>query len=825
MNATLAAETTAPSTCPCAHCGLPSPRPVDATRPAFCCSGCKGAYELIRGWGLDEFYDLHSGGEESTVAPQLENFADLDDPQLMGLSAPRLVSGDQGALMRSELAITGLHCAACTWLIERVPPQVGGWIAASVNMPRRTVEVIYDPTKTKLSEIARTLSRLGYRLAPLVKDRVDQVESQQNRRMLVDVAIAAFCAANAMWIAVALYAGEFSWIAAEHVWFLRVAGVGLGLTAVLIPGRVFFRSALASLRTWTPHMDLPVAIGLTAGSAASVYGLIDPGSDVYFDSIAALVFFLLLGRWIQVRQQRRAGEAVAELTRLTPVAANRVDAEGKITRVPVEQIQVDDAVIAYPGESLPVDGQVISGASLIDRSLLTGESAPVAVSEGSLVEAGTDNLQSAITVRATTIGESTRIGLIAKSISAAAGSRTPVVQLANRIGGWFVIVVIGLALLTAGLWWHHPAAALANSVSLLIVACPCALALATPLAIALTVGRLARRRVLVRSGECLERLSSPGTIYFDKTGTLTAGRMQVTHWCGDDDSLRAAAAIEAEINHPVARAISLFAQSRLDDPAEHADEVEAGDVQQISGCGVMAIIDGNEVAVGNRRLLEQYARVPLDAELDRIAEEIEHAGASPAFVVSAGSPVAVLGITDPIRESSQQVLQRLQSDGWVVGLLSGDSQATADVVGGQLGIAREQIYGGLLPEQKLATIKSIRGRGPVVMVGDGVNDAAALAAADVGIAVRGGASASLAAAPVLVAGQQLDGIVDLVRGAGAARKTIIRNFVISLAYNILAVVLAIAGYITPLLAAVLMPISSISVLAMTLSSRLPRSEA
>ncbi len=563
MNATLVSQTTATSMCPCAHCGLPAPRGTDATRPAFCCSGCKGAYELIQGWGLDEFYDLHSGGEESTVADPLGNFADLDDPQLMGLSAPKLVSGDQGSLMRSELAITGLHCAACTWLIERVPQQVGGWIAASVNMHRRTIEVLYDPTKTKLSEIALTLSRLGYRIAPLVQDRIDEVESQQNRRMLIDVAIAAFCAANAMWIAVALYAGEFSWIAAEHVWFLRVAGVGLGLAAVVIPGRVFFRSALASLRTGTPHMDLPVAIGLTAGSLASIYGLIDPGSDVYFDSIAALVFFLLLGRWIQVRQQRRAGEAVAELTRLTPIAANRVDAEGNITRVRVEQLQVDDAVIVYPGESLPVDGQIICGASLIDRSLLTGESRPVTVGEGSLVEAGTDNLQSAITVRATTIGESTQIGQIAKSISAAAASRTPVVQLANRIGGWFVIAVIGLALLTAGLWWRHPAAALANSVSLLIVACPCALALATPLAIALTVGRLARRRVLVRSGECLERISSPGTIFFDKTGTLTAGRMQVTRWCGDDDALQAAAAIEADINHPAARAIVLFAQSRL----------------------------------------------------------------------------------------------------------------------------------------------------------------------------------------------------------------------------------------------------------------------
>ncbi len=809
------------TTCSCAHCGLPAPRPSDQTQPAFCCHGCKGAYELIRGWGLEEFYELQTPDHETAVSGQDDNFCDLDDPNLMGHSAPKLVSAGGRPLMKTELAITGLHCAACAWLIERLPERVDGWISASVNMHKRTIEVVFDPAKVKLSAIGRVLSRIGYRVAPRIIDRVAAAETRENHRMLIDLAIAGFCAANAMWIAVALYAGEFSWIAANHVWFLRAAGVGLGLAAVLIPGRVFFRSALASLRTMTPHMDLPVAIGLAAGSLASAYGLIDPDSDVYFDSIACLVFFLLLGRWIQVRQQRRAGEAVAELTRLTPIAANRLCENGSLERVRADQLQVGDLVIVGAGESLPVDGEVTQGCSLIDRSLLTGESRPLEVHEGSVVEAGTDNLQSTLTIRATLVGESTRIGGIAKAVSNAAASRTPVVQLANRIGGWFVVVVITLAVLTAVLWWQTPSKAIANAVSLLIVACPCALALATPLAIALTVGRLARRQVLVRSGQCLESLANPGTIFFDKTGTLTQGLMQVTHWFGDDATLQAAAAIEADVNHPLAHAIVRFAEHQGAVPDSLAVPTA---VQQTVGRGVSGIVLGKQFSLGNRSLLESRG-LTLEGELARIVGEIEASASSPVFVLAADIPVAVFGVSDPIRQSARHVVSALQRDGWKVAILSGDRQKTAVDVGEQLGILKESVHGQLMPDDKLAAIAAARGNGPVVMVGDGVNDAAALAAADVGVAIRGGASASLAASPVMIAGGQLDGVLELVRGARTTRRTIIRNFAVSLTYNVVAVVLAIVGIITPLLAAILMPISSISVLAMTLSSRLPARES
>ncbi len=263
--------------------------------------------------------------------------------------------------------------------------------------------------------------------------------------MLIDVAVAGFCAANAMWIAIALYAGELTGIAIGHAQLLRFAGVGLGLAAVIFPGRVFFRSAMASIATRTPHMDLPVAVGLFAGVAASLYALFDPSRDVYFDSIACLVFFLLTGRWLQMRQQRRAGEAVAELVRMSPAVATRLDADGATARVSVDDLMLGDLVLVQPSESVPVDGVVIDGESMVDRSLLTGESCPVDVGIGSEVEAGTDNMQSVLTIRVTATGEETRLASIRRAVSDAAETRTPVVQLANRIGAWFVIVVLVLA--------------------------------------------------------------------------------------------------------------------------------------------------------------------------------------------------------------------------------------------------------------------------------------------------------------------------------------------------------------------------------------------
>lgn len=804
----------------CAHCGLPAPAPVAAENGAepselsFCCRGCRGAYDLIRGWGLEEYYELRDAPSSDGQVDEdhTHRYRDLDDPSLLGRSAPMPVEASDEKLFRSKLSIAGLHCVACVWLIERACERIDGWHSSLVNMHTRTVDVVFNPQRVRLSEIATILHRVGYQVAPVRDSDLQARGLDDNQKMLIDIAVAGFCAANAMWVAIALYAGEFTGIAAGHANVLRIAGVVLGSLAVVFPGRVFFRSAWASWTTRTPHMDLPVAIGLSAGLAASVYGLFDLSSNVYFDSIACLVFFLLVGRWIQARQQRRAGEAVADLVRLAPSIATRIGSDGKPERVAVSTLIVGDLVRVPPGESVPIDGVVCEGTSSIDRSLLTGESVPIDVVEGSVIEAGTENLQATITLRATSAPEDTRFAKLTQAVSQAAQSRTPVVQLANRIGGWFVLIVLTLALITAVIWsFRDPSQVVSNVVSLLIVACPCALALATPLAIAVAIGRLARRKILIREGDCLERISRPGTIYFDKTGTLTRGSVSVTDWFGSDEALRMAASVERSIRHPIASSVCELADSK------QLSIETCADATQTVGQGVSGTVSGVSICVGGLRLLEEDG-VTIDAAMRNHIETIVANGSSPILVVEDAQVVAVFGIADEVRLESRDVIEFFHSRGWKVGILSGDHQSTVHRVAEKLGLPKESTRGDLLPHEKLDTIVQTAER-PVIMVGDGVNDAAALAAADVGIAIHGGAAASLNAAPVMIGDGQIAKVTKLVEAATQTRRSIRRNFAISISYNVFAVALAMTGSISPLVAAVLMPVSSVSVLALTLSHR------
>jgi len=811
-------DVAANQTVECAHCGLPSPRPRDESEPAFCCNGCRGAWQLIHGWGLEDFYALRDCDPNETFAEKNKrSFEDLDDPKLLLPSEVKRVSGPDGiSLAKVRLSISGLHCAACSWLIEQTPNHVIGWYSAEVQMHSRSVELVYDPSLIRLSELGQLLDRIGYRVRPYDQSSERDASDRESRQLLVEVAIAGFCAANAMWIAIALYAGTFTGIADSHRELLRLVGVGLGAFAVLVPGRLFLRGAWASLRMRIPHMDLPVAVGLLAGLIASIYGLFAPTSEIYFDSIATLVFFLLVGRWIQLRQQHSAGRSIAALLNLTPAAATRVDENDVMVRVPVREIVLGDVVKVGPGESIPVDGVVTHGESYVDRSLLTGESRPIAIGIRDKVEAGTENLESDIFVCTTAIGEQTRLGELSQSVASAAASKTPIVQLANRIGGWFVCIILSLAAMTAVVWWQiDSSVALSHSVALLIVACPCALALATPLAIAVAVGRLAERRILVRSGDSIEQLSKPGTIFFDKTGTLTQGRMQVTDWLGDEETLCIAARVEANIGHPIARAIVEYAKANSGMTIQNQTTV-ANVVNRV-GNGVEAEVDQSLYKIGSVKWLLGEAVERSSAQKAKV-DSILKSGSTPIVVLRDSELVAVLGVSDPLRSEAVEVIQKLRSAQWKVLILSGDHQAIVRYVAAKLGVSEEHALGEQTPEQKLSAIQNAKGNGPVVMVGDGVNDAAALAAADVGVALRGGANASLAAAPVLIGNSHLGGVVTLITSAKRTVRCIRDNFIVSISYNAIAAVLAMTGVISPLIAAVLMPISSLTVLTMVLAT-------
>jgi len=817
----MSAVKTASMTRPCIHCGEPSES--YAEQPAdeiFCCNGCRGAYELIHGWGLESFYGLRDqlGSGSATRVKDLSSRYDVfDNDEFLGPSKPH---AQQDGLMCTELAVHGLHCAACAWLIENAALRTPGWSVARVKMSDHTMRVVFDPTSTTLSAIARLLDRLGYELAPISPQR-DSHFQNENRRLLIQIALAGFCAANAMWIAVALYAGEAYGVAADHRFFMRMIGTALGVGAVIFPGRTFFIGAIASLKTRVPHMDLPVALGLSVGTIVGTVNAITGYGHLYFDSLAVLVFLLLIGRWIQFHQQHRAAKAVDLLLRITPRHATRVNEDESTDTVLVDTLQVGNHVRIGAGENIPVDGEILFGQTTVDRSLLTGESLPVGVGAGDEVSAGTLNLQRPIDVRVTATGRDSRIGKVMQTVEEAASEKIPIVQFADSVGGVFVVVVSVLAAISF-VWWLPAGWSMAAShaTALLIVACPCALALATPLAISVSLGRAARHRVLIRDGNTLSMLAKGGTIWFDKTGTLTSGRPNARLVWGDAEAIPPAASIENQCNHPVAEALVRMARIsgwELDDDAV-LDRVERQ--------GVIGRAAGHEVLVGSPGFMRERGFGLKEVVLDAI-ETCTRSAASPILIAVEGVVLAVIGISDPLKPNASETIRRLQKRGYRVGILSGDHPKIVSHVAGQVGIDPADVFGGLSPEDKLAAVRgdakyagqsSISKKpGTTVMIGDGANDAAALAAADVGIAVRGGAEVSLQAAPVFIASGELESVDDLVRGSKRTDWLIRTTMAVSLTYNVVAVALAMFGKISPLIAAILMPISSVSVLALTLA--------
>ncbi|KLU05815.1 cation-transporting P-type ATPase [Rhodopirellula islandica] len=813
-----AASSSIDVTLPCIHCGEPTDVHRDTDpQTVFCCHGCRGAYELIHGWGLENYYGLRDQlagggqpidrvGQPSSEETLHERYTVFDRADYLGASQP--IEQSDGT-MRCELAVHGLHCAACAWLIENVATRTPGWLDARVKMSEHTMRVVFDPKLISLSRIAQPLDRLGYELSPLPEHREDHFR-QENHRLLIQIAFAGFCAANAMWIAIALYAGEASDVEASHWSFLRWTGTGLGLAAVLLPGRTFFQGAWASVKTRTPHMDLPVALGLSVGTLAGVIAAVTGQGESYFDSLAVLVFLLLIGRWIQFHQQHRAAKAVDLLLRITPRHAHRILQNDQTELVLVDNLRPEDSVRVMAGQSVPVDGTVLAGQSSIDQSLLTGESLPVSVQVGESVSAGTVNLQSPLDIQVTSVGRESRIGQVMQSVEEAASQKTPIVQLADSIGGYFVVIVTLLAGITFCVWLGDgfgPAAS--HATSLLIVACPCALALATPLAIAVALGRAAKRKILIRDGSSLQTLASVGTIWFDKTGTLTEGKPRAEFVEGDASAIAHAAAIERSCEHPIAIAIQREAKRRdLDIPTNaQLDQVHVG--------GVSGESDGHPVLVGSLSFMQKH-HVAISDSVLAACEHCTNQSSSPSVIAIDGIATCVLAISDPLKPNVAGFLESLRDRGWQVGILSGDHPKIVAHVAQQLGVDASYALGGLSPEAKLKHVRD-HSQGSTVMVGDGANDAAALAAADVGIAVRGGAEVSLQAAPIYIASDSMIAIDDLIRASRRTQALIYTAFTASLSYNVIAVALAMTGRISPLVAAVLMPISSVTVLALTLA--------
>jgi len=796
----------------CIHCGLPIPDDRKRDRNPFCCTGCQSVHAILHESGLDEtYYRLRdASGKQSmrkpaTTGHQRGLLDELDSDVFLENHSTRL----DGGTYRTNLYLDGVHCAACVWLVERLPEELEGVSNAHLNLPRARLTVDWNPETQDLSGIASWLASFGYAVQPRV-DGEEAPESREERRLMIRMGVAWALAGNIMLLAFALYSG----LGEENPNLFHAAralSLLLAIPAVLYGGSVFFTKAWHSIRlSWKLrtirhlHMDTPISIGILTGFGASLHATITGTGDVWFDSVAVLIAALLSARWLQLRARRMAGDSTERLLALLPTLARRSD--GKSVRA--DDLEPGDHILVRAGELIPVDGRVKEGSSLVNSSILTGESVPLRISPGGQVHAGTTNETGTLVIEVESAGHATRIGRLLSLVSNPDSDSPRILSLADRIGGLFTITVLGVAVLATVVWsLINPDETVMHIVAFLVITCPCALGMATPLALAVGTGRAARRGIFVKSESVVDGLNHVDTVILDKTGTVTEGIMSVTALSGDKSLLPLAAAIEQESNHPIARAI---VRQVGNDSLPVATDVTHHAGNGVSGWISVPGQQAREIRIGRAGWIFESFQPPVDVrqELENAIAEVTERGDT---VVLAGveGHFLMLTLTDPIRSSSASLIQSLQQRSIRVILCSEDDTRTTRNVAAALSIAPEDALGRFAPEDKQALVEDLQSRGRfVAMVGDGVNDTAALKAADVGIAVASASTASRVAADAYTTRPGLEAVVELIEESRGVLSVIRRNLGFSLFYNIAGGAAALAGIVTPLFAAVAMPISS-----------------
>lgn len=795
------------ATTACAHCGLPIGPEAVTTGSAFCCNGCETIYAALCGAGLEAFYQERTAAPKRSATTSNEAFVQFDDADFAKL----YTTGEAGtSLRRVDLFVEGVHCAACVWVLEKLPALVPGVVKSELNYGESLLTVTWDCVQVSLSRVAHTLSDLGYPPHPADARHDAKIETAADRTLLARIGVAGAAFGNVMLLSFALYSSEYGGLdmGRDYEEFFRWGSLAITLPSVSWTAWPFFRGGLTAIRTRTPHMDLPVSIGIAAALVWGTICTVFRHGEIYFDSVTMLVFLLLLGRLIQGRQQRHARRATDLLLSLSP-STSRLIEDGNVRVVPTQAVPKHALVEIRTGERIGVDGVLETGDTNIDESLLTGESKPRRVRVGDQVAAGTVNLTRPIYVRSMNTGHDTRLAHLVREMERASERRAKVVLFADKLSARFVRIVLSLAALTFLYWLPSGVTtAIDRAVSLLIVTCPCALGLATPLAAGAALGKAAKQGLLVKGMKFLELMTEPGLLVFDKTGTLTAGKLSVV----DAEHLETIApyvrAAESSSGHPIATALLAALPREANEPT-----LIMRSVREDLGRGVVAEVQDpagkvHTVHVGSHAFVALACRMDEDSPRARCLLE---RGLSPVYVAIDGQVAAILGLGDPLRSDTAATLQRLRELGYQLAVLSGDRTEVVAHVVAQTGVPFAVVASEQGPEQKLAFIEERAKRGPVYMVGDGVNDAAALRAARVGIAVCGGAEASLAAADVFSTKPGLSPVLELVVGSRRTLQTIHRNLQFSLSYNIAAAVLAVTGYINPLIAAILMPLSSLTV--------------
>ncbi len=715
-----------------------------------------------------------------------------------------------------ELAIGGMTCAACSARVDKRLNALDGVVSATVNLSAERALVRFTPGVVSVEELIDRITKTGYTASEISDSSGDEERAAREKKARRDLWILAFSALLSFPLILQM-ASHLSWSGEPWEW-PRWWQMALAAPVQFFAGWRFYVGAYHSLRGGGANMDVLVALGTSAAYfhslVVTVLGL--DSMHVYFEASAVLITLVLLGKVLEGRAMGRTSEAIRKLMGLQAKTA-RILREGEEREVPVEQVIVGDIVIVRPGEKFPVDGVIVEGTTSVDESMITGESLPVDKEPGDAVTGATINKYGAVQFRAARVGKETALAQIIRMVEEAQGSKAPIQRIADQISGIFVPVVICIAAVTSALWFYYAGftPALVNAVAVLVIACPCALGLATPTAIMVGTGKGAEIGVLIKGGESLETAHKLDAVILDKTGTLTKGEPEVTDvvpfdGLTDRELLQLAASAEQVSEHPLGEAI--LERGRQDG----VELLQASDFRAVPGHGLEVKVGGRALRFGNMKLMERHG-ISLDGREAAVAA-LEAEGKTVMFLAGEKSLLGVVAVADTLKETSAQAVSELRDMGIDVYMMTGDNRRTAEAIAAEAGVSR--VMAEVLPEEKAAKVKELRAQGKMIgMVGDGINDAPALAEADVGFSIGTGTDVAIEASDVTLMRGDLLSVVDAIRLSRATLRKIRQNLFWAFIYNILGIPLAALGFLSPVVAGAAMAFSSVSVVSNTLLLR------
>lgn len=809
----------------CFHCGLPVPAGsgwrvtvADVARP-MCCPGCEAVAQTIVDNGLSDYYLTREGfsataDREALVPAELRLY---DTPEVLGQFAEK--TGDDAELCEATFSVDGIRCAACVWLIERQLVRVRGVHTVNLNVATERLHVRWQADNCKPSDILKAVREVGYAAFPFDAVRHGEQLRRAGKTLFRQLFIAGLSMMQVMMYAVPVYMATDGTMDSDMETLMRWASLLLTVPAVFYSALPFFKGAWANLKTRALGMDVPVALGIAAAFGGSTVATFTGKGDVYFDSVTMFIFLLLCSRYLELVARRKAASALEKLQHALPASASRMPgfpSDRTTEIVPAAQLCEGDMVLVKPGEAIAADCVIVEGSTAIDLSLLTGESKPQRKLAGDALPGGAVNATQAIVVQITKLARESALSTLVKLIERAGQAKPQLSLWADKVAAWFVAALLLFAVIIFGVWqWVDPSRAWPIAIAVLVVSCPCALSLATPSALAAATDRLVRQGVLVVQPHVLETLHRTTHVIFDKTGTLTLGKPALRNiaplgassgsWC-----LQAAAALETTSAHPLAQAIIDAARVSV----TGSDSATATGIQHAAGQGVEGMIDGVRYRLGSAAFVEEIAHSP--------APETADNGLTPVYFGTNGTWLARFDLADMVRPDAKEVVAHFQKNGKKVVLLSGDQDGVTQRVAHELGIATA--YGEYLPDQKLDFVQRLQAAGAVVaMVGDGINDAAVLRAADVSFAMGGGAALAQTHADTVLLSSRLASIAEADEVASKTMAVIRQNLGWATLYNAIAIPAAALGVLNPWLSGIGMSLSSAIVVINALRlRRVPR---